>query len=158
MLLNTLGLGNCLLSQTLLQPWYKRNAHGITSWAFLFCYREALCGNSVGTLWELFGGTLHELFGNSSGTLWEQGDIFNFVVLYIVQIRYDIPHRNYLVLYSLTNCIVSCIVQYLYSVQYSYSVQYQRVVQWEVNSKRQHSTSILCIRLALDNHYGTIIS
>jgi hypothetical protein len=71
-LLNTLGLGNCLLSQTLLQPWYKRNAHGITSGAFLFCYREALCGNSVGTLWELFGGnssgTLRELFRNSLGT------------------------------------------------------------------------------------------
>jgi hypothetical protein len=48
----------------------------------------------VGTLWELFGGTLRELFGNSSGTLWEQGDIFNFAVLYIVQIRYDILHRN----------------------------------------------------------------
>jgi hypothetical protein len=74
--MNTLGLGNCLLSQTLLQPWNKRNAHGITSGAFLFCYREALCGNSLG-----------ELFGNSSGTLWEQGDIFNFAVLYIVQIR-----------------------------------------------------------------------
>jgi hypothetical protein len=60
MLLNTLGLGNCLLSQTLLQPWYKRNAHGITFGAFLFCYREAL--------WELFGGTLQELFKNSLGT------------------------------------------------------------------------------------------
>jgi hypothetical protein len=52
----------------LLQPWYKRNAHGITSGAFLFCYRETLCGNSVGTLWELFGGTLRELFRNSLGT------------------------------------------------------------------------------------------
>jgi hypothetical protein len=96
----------------------------------------------MGTLWGKSSGSLQELFEN----------IFNFAVLYIVQIRYNIPHRNYLELYSLTSCIVS------YIVQYSYSVQYQSVVQREVNSKWQHSTSILCIRLALDNHYGTIIS
>jgi hypothetical protein len=49
-------------------------------------------------------------------------------------------------------------IHYMRIVQYLHTIQYQRVVHWEVNYEFQHSACILCIRLALHNHYGTIIS
>jgi hypothetical protein len=104
-LLNTLGLGNCLLSQTLLQPWYKRNAHGITSGAFLFCYREALCGNSVGTLWELFGGTLRELLSGTLQELFGNKGIY-LTLLYCTLYKYGKIYYIVINLYYIVSRIV----------------------------------------------------
>jgi hypothetical protein len=82
---------------------------------FFFCYREAICGNSLGTLLgEFFEGTLQEFFGNEGiyltllyCTLYKYGRIYYIVItLYYIVSRIVWSHvlYNTSIVYSTTCC------------------------------------------------------
>jgi hypothetical protein len=144
----------------------------MTSLPLFSLHDRELCGNSLGTfwgiLWERFGnymgtllwtlGTLQELHGNTLGTLWEQG------IMYYIFYFYRILNFTTILYYTLYKYnILYYVVHTLYYTIHTYYTLYCTIptyytLQCKVNYMSQHSTSILSIRLFLDNDYGTIIS
>jgi hypothetical protein len=108
-------------------------------------------GNSPGTGWELSRnglGTLCEHIENSVGNdLGTEGmhlNVFRILLFYIAKFY------RYTVLY---------IVRTMYCTSYKPVVYSSpRMGSVVIEPMSQHSAFILCIRLSLDNPYGTIIS
>jgi hypothetical protein len=121
-------------------------------------------GNSLGMGWELFGNTLRTLWG----TIWELSGNrrdafecfphFTFLHYKFLLIHYII-HCTHIVYYILYRYNVVYIVCIAYCTSYKPAVYNSpRMGSVVTEPMSQHFAFILCIRLSLDNPYGTIIS